>query len=104
MKLGLPTPCSGPARRQAPRGRTRSGALLEHWKEVMNKATERLALRPLIQTRLRERRVERAISLVPTSPRYDEVFEDGVRWLNSLAGPSLPDVLAEAIADKLQGA
>lgn len=40
------------------------------------------ALRERVQAKLREQRERRA--QVPTPPRYDEEFLDGVRWLDSL--------------------
>lgn len=44
------------------------------------------ALRERVQAKLREQRERRAQGLgkVPTPPRYDEEFLDGVRWLDSL--------------------
>ncbi len=42
-----------------------------------------------MQERLAARRRERA-AVVVVQPRYDEVFEEGVRWLDSLAGEPVP--------------
>jgi hypothetical protein len=44
------------------------------------------SLRERIEARLAEKRAERQKAVSFTPPRYDEVFEEGVRWLESLAG------------------
>jgi hypothetical protein len=46
-------------------------------------------LRKRIEARLAERRAERRKAVSFTPPRYDDVFQEGLKWLDSLAGEPL---------------
>ena len=43
-------------------------------------------LKEQIQTKLAEKRLKKEKSSPPIPPRYDDVFFEGVKWLDSLAG------------------
>lgn len=43
-------------------------------------------LREKIQAKLAERKLKKEQNIPSRPPRYDEVFFEGVRWLDSLAG------------------
>jgi hypothetical protein len=43
-------------------------------------------LKALVQQRLKEKRQARDLTPPDPAPRYDEVFEKGQEWLDSLAG------------------
>jgi hypothetical protein len=42
-------------------------------------------LRKQIQAKLAEKRLKKEKSIPPTPPRYDDVFFEGVKWLDNLA-------------------
>jgi hypothetical protein len=44
------------------------------------------ALKEQIQTKLAEKKLKKEQTLPSRPPLYDEVFFEGVRWLDSLAG------------------
>ena len=49
-------------------------------------------LREQIQAKLAEKRLKKEKTMPPTPPRYDDIFFEGVKWLDSLAvEPILPD-------------
>jgi hypothetical protein len=43
-------------------------------------------LKEQIQAKLAEKKLKKEQTLPPRPPRYDEVFFEGVSWLDSLAG------------------
>ncbi len=47
------------------------------------------SLRERIEARLAERRAEKQKTIPFAPPRYDRVFEEGIRWLESLASEPL---------------
>lgn len=49
-----------------------------------------------ISTRLAARRRSRE-GVTTLQPRYDEVYHEGVRWLDSLAGPRVPRLAADVV-------
>lgn len=49
-----------------------------------------------IHARLAARRRSQEGMTVP-QPRYDEVYHEGVRWLDSLAGPPVPRLSGEVV-------
>ncbi len=57
--------------------------------QTLSKTKRKAAMRNLkaqIQAKLAEKRLKKEKSRPPTPPRYDEVFFEGVKWLESLAG------------------
>ena len=47
------------------------------------------SLRDRIEARLAEKRAERQKAVSFTPPRYDDVFQEGLKWLESLVGEPL---------------
>lgn len=47
-------------------------------------------LRAMSKERLIAKRQEKKFITPPISPRYDNVYFDGIEWLDSLAGPEIP--------------
>jgi hypothetical protein len=43
-------------------------------------------LKDQIQAKLAEKKLKMEKSITPRPPRYDEVFFEGMKWLDSLAG------------------
>jgi hypothetical protein len=58
------------------------------------------AARERFQQKLKERRPRRRSALTPT-PRYDEVYEQGMKWLDSLAGSELPEEGEAVFSDEI---
>jgi hypothetical protein len=63
---------------------------------------ERLELlKEKINKKLQERRLQRTVSPIP-APRYDQVFFDGQKWLDELAGPPIESSKGElSISDSV---
>jgi hypothetical protein len=66
------------------------------WKQRKAKEAKLAALRKQVRERLAER-VSNAPAPVSPQPRYDEVFFEGLRWLDELAGSSIEPTEAEAV-------
>lgn len=60
------------------------------------------AARERLQQKLREKRASRkGRSELTPMPRYDEVYEKGMRWLDSLAGNELPEEGEAVFSDEI---
>lgn len=69
----------------SPKVELRSVALSEKQRKAFDRRVEGL------QARLKDRKSRRSRLIVPvTNPRHDEVYEQGVAWLDELAGEGVP--------------
>lgn len=66
------------------------------WKQRKAKEAKIAAVRKQVRERLAER-VSRRREPVSPQPRYDEVFFEGLRWLDELAGSPVKPTEAEAV-------
>lgn len=66
------------------------------WKQRKAKEAKVAALRKQVRERLAER-VSKAPAPVSPQPRYDDVFFEGLRWLDELAGSPIEPTEAEAV-------
>lgn len=71
-------------------------------KQMKKQAAKLQAARERVQEKLKEKRANRKgrSKLTPT-PRYDEVYENGMRWLDSLAGSALPEEGEAVFSDEI---
>jgi len=59
--------------------------------------SERERIRQEVHRRLDARNQRTSLKTPDPAPRYDEVFAEGVRWLDSLGGEPIGDLSAEAV-------